>query len=48
MYRSGRSAWCTKAELSDPADSETTKEDMVSDFPERRIWPAKEALTAPG
>src|SRR5208337_291355 len=26
MYRSGRSAWCTNAELSDPADSETTKE----------------------
>src|SRR6266404_6436885 len=26
MYKSWRSAWCTKAELSDRADSETTKE----------------------
>ena len=26
MNRSGRSAWCTKAELSDQADSKTTKE----------------------
>src|SRR5262244_3540611 len=26
MHKSWRSAWCTKAELSKPADSETTKE----------------------
>src|SRR5882724_1732539 len=42
MYKSWRSAWCTKAELSDRADSETTKEAPHAEYVLHRIGCSQE------